>query len=192
MGLLTQEDPIGIAGGLNLYGYANGDPINFSDPFGFSADGGDDPCKSFIDDKEKYAECEKGAKPFKTGGKAIVDRFGERCVAKFALATGSSVMDVAGARTMALGVAGVSKMADEVVTSMSNGFFGRQVRGVSASSTTAVANAVVSGNVGLASASVVTGTNAGLDGSISGSSGWDFLPVVGSLRAWGDVAGCGS
>jgi uncharacterized protein RhaS with RHS repeats len=30
----TQEDPIGIAGGLNLYGYANGDPINFSDPFG--------------------------------------------------------------------------------------------------------------------------------------------------------------
>jgi len=34
MGLLTQEDPIGIAGGLNLYGFANGDPINFSDPFG--------------------------------------------------------------------------------------------------------------------------------------------------------------
>ena len=30
----TQQDPIGIAGGLNLYGYANGDPINFSDPFG--------------------------------------------------------------------------------------------------------------------------------------------------------------
>jgi hypothetical protein len=34
MGLLTQEDPIGIAGGLNLYGFAGGDPINFSDPFG--------------------------------------------------------------------------------------------------------------------------------------------------------------
>lgn len=33
-GRFTQEDPIGIAGGLNLYGYANGDPINFSDPFG--------------------------------------------------------------------------------------------------------------------------------------------------------------
>ncbi len=37
-GQFTQEDPIGIAGGLNLYGYANGDPINFSDPFGL------DPC----------------------------------------------------------------------------------------------------------------------------------------------------
>jgi RHS repeat-associated protein len=33
-GQFTQQDPIGIAGGLNLYGYANGDPINFSDPFG--------------------------------------------------------------------------------------------------------------------------------------------------------------
>jgi uncharacterized protein RhaS with RHS repeats len=30
----TQIDPIGLAGGLNLYGYAGGDPVNFSDPFG--------------------------------------------------------------------------------------------------------------------------------------------------------------
>lgn len=30
----TQEDPIGLAGGMNLYGYAGGDPINNSDPFG--------------------------------------------------------------------------------------------------------------------------------------------------------------
>jgi uncharacterized protein RhaS with RHS repeats len=34
MGLYTQQDPIGIAGGLNLYGYANGDPVNYSDPYG--------------------------------------------------------------------------------------------------------------------------------------------------------------
>jgi RHS repeat-associated protein len=33
-GQFTQMDPIGIAGGLNVYGFANGDPINFSDPFG--------------------------------------------------------------------------------------------------------------------------------------------------------------
>ncbi len=30
----TQEDPIGLAGGINVYGFAGGDPVNFSDPFG--------------------------------------------------------------------------------------------------------------------------------------------------------------
>jgi len=35
----TQEDPIGLAGGLNLYGFAGGDPINFSDPFGLCPGG---------------------------------------------------------------------------------------------------------------------------------------------------------
>ena len=33
-GRFTQQDPIGLAGGLNLYGFAGGDPVNFSDPFG--------------------------------------------------------------------------------------------------------------------------------------------------------------
>ena len=28
-GRFTQEDPLGLAGGLNLYGFANGDPVNF-------------------------------------------------------------------------------------------------------------------------------------------------------------------
>jgi hypothetical protein len=29
-------DPIGLAGGLNAYGFANGDPVNYSDPFGLT------------------------------------------------------------------------------------------------------------------------------------------------------------
>jgi len=33
-GRFTQEDPAGLGGGLNLYGFAAGDPVNFSDPFG--------------------------------------------------------------------------------------------------------------------------------------------------------------
>jgi RHS repeat-associated protein len=33
-GRFTQEDPIGLAGGLNAYAFANGDPVNYSDPFG--------------------------------------------------------------------------------------------------------------------------------------------------------------
>ncbi len=34
MGPSTQLDPIGLAGGLNAYGFADGDPINYSDPYG--------------------------------------------------------------------------------------------------------------------------------------------------------------
>ena len=33
-GRFTQEDPIGLAGGLNLYGFAGSNPANFGDPFG--------------------------------------------------------------------------------------------------------------------------------------------------------------
>jgi len=33
-GRFTQEDPIGLEGGLNLYGFANGDPVTYSDPYG--------------------------------------------------------------------------------------------------------------------------------------------------------------
>ena len=33
-GRFTQQDPIGLAGGINSYGFAGGDPVNFSDPFG--------------------------------------------------------------------------------------------------------------------------------------------------------------
>jgi RHS repeat-associated protein len=34
MGKFTQEDPIGLAGGLAMYGYAEGDPFNNDDPDG--------------------------------------------------------------------------------------------------------------------------------------------------------------
>ena len=33
-GRFTQVDPIGLGGGLNAYGFAGGDPVNYSDPFG--------------------------------------------------------------------------------------------------------------------------------------------------------------
>jgi RHS repeat-associated protein len=44
-GQFTQPDPIGIAGGLNVYGFAAGDPVSYTDPYGLSAErnGDDDP-----------------------------------------------------------------------------------------------------------------------------------------------------
>jgi RHS repeat-associated protein len=33
-GRFTQEDPLGVGGGLNVYGFAGGDPVTYSDPFG--------------------------------------------------------------------------------------------------------------------------------------------------------------
>jgi RHS repeat-associated protein len=41
-GQFTQSDPIGIAGGLNTYGFAAGDPVSFSDPFGLKVDCGNE------------------------------------------------------------------------------------------------------------------------------------------------------
>jgi RHS repeat-associated protein len=51
-GQFTQPDPIGIAGGLNVYGFANGDPVSYSDPYGLckrDKDGNEDPeCRQAI------------------------------------------------------------------------------------------------------------------------------------------------
>lgn len=47
-GRFTQEDPIGLAGGLNLYGFAEGDPVNFGDPFGLCPDPKDPVCRFAI------------------------------------------------------------------------------------------------------------------------------------------------
>jgi RHS repeat-associated protein len=55
-GRFTQEDPIGLAGGLNLYGFAHGDPINFDDPFGLM------PCPPFCDPEDyKFLSDQPGA-----------------------------------------------------------------------------------------------------------------------------------
>jgi len=51
-GAFTQQDPIGLAGGLNTYGFANGDPVSYSDPYGLckrDKDGNEDPdCRRMI------------------------------------------------------------------------------------------------------------------------------------------------
>ena len=65
-GRFTQEDPIGLAGGVNLYGFAEGDPVNFSDPFGLCASGaggsggdGGDGGGASQQQQEPKTECEQ-------------------------------------------------------------------------------------------------------------------------------------
>jgi RHS repeat-associated protein len=37
-GQFTQTDPIGLAGGLNTYGFAAGDPVSYRDSYGLCPD----------------------------------------------------------------------------------------------------------------------------------------------------------
>jgi len=43
-GRFTQEDPIGFAGGSNLYAYGGNSPVLYTDPFGLCPPEDDDPC----------------------------------------------------------------------------------------------------------------------------------------------------
>lgn len=61
-GRFTQEDPIGLAGGLNLYGFASGDPVNFSDPFGLCVKD-DTVCQGLVNElrAQKGSEFQRAA-----------------------------------------------------------------------------------------------------------------------------------
>jgi RHS repeat-associated protein len=46
-GRFTQEDPIGLAGGVNAYGFTGGDPVSYNDPYGLG------PCNVIL----HFTEC---------------------------------------------------------------------------------------------------------------------------------------
>jgi len=48
-GRFINEDPIGVAGGVNLYQYAGNSPSTFTDPFGLKVCGGDDALRTGVE-----------------------------------------------------------------------------------------------------------------------------------------------
>ncbi len=54
-GRFTQEDPIGVAGGLNLYQYAGNNPVMFTDPFGLCPDN-DADCELIVSSFQSAGE----------------------------------------------------------------------------------------------------------------------------------------
>ncbi len=64
-GRFLTQDPIGLAGGVNLYSYAGNNPVAYSDPFGLQAEGGPD-CK------QKTPQCTHQRMTYKLQREAVL------------------------------------------------------------------------------------------------------------------------
>jgi len=188
-GQFTQTDPIGIAGGLNTYGYAGGDPVNFSDPFGLSAD----PCEEIWDEEER-AECEEQVAELE---EAADERVRQCRVATlgFLATAGSDAISLTGVGAAAVyGIKGLrlARASDRAprVTRSGQELYTRSANLLQQSdhayqySRAAVAGAYTTTSETIG-AGVAVGVPLGLDQGLSlGGFAADVTPVLGSVRAY--------
>ena len=72
-----QPDPIGLAGGMNLYAYVGGDPINFVDPWGLDrviVTGQRPACDEACQRERDYQEWLRGFLETLNEGRGLIDR----------------------------------------------------------------------------------------------------------------------
>gem|GEM_PF-675067 len=127
-GQFTQQDPIGLAGGLNLYGYANGDPVSYSDPFGLCPEGLSG-WKLFLCSWIEAAATAAGAD--------IGGQFGGELGALVAVPTGGVAAPVTVAGGAALGAAGGAAVGNLAGHALTNVLFSENSAGNQSSGKTA-------------------------------------------------------
>lgn len=115
-GRFTQEDPIGLAGGINLYAFGGSDPVNYSDPFGLCPEcrmGWGSPTAENVEKETRYYESLTNADRVgmaAIGGAAVAGGFA-------ALAGGSTLFAMTVARFAPVGVA-VGKSTERLIRSV--------------------------------------------------------------------------
>ena len=111
-GQFTQTDPIGIAGGLNTYGFANGDPVSYSDPYGLSADtlkyNGTSATLVGDDGKVRWSGAATSGQPGSTAADQNTQNFGPIPEGTYSL-NPSDISTVSGWRYMRRGLSGITQ-----------------------------------------------------------------------------------
>ena len=178
MGPLTQQDPIGIAGGLNVYGFANGDPINFSDPFGLG------PCENMdayemeecLKEQEELEDEDDGGDPscLVMSGIAALNVF-----ADIATLAGVGLMVKAGAFAY-YGAGTAATLASDAAM---NHLAPAAVRETAELAAQSIQRASATAYSTVRSSTFTNTMTLMADEEGSSVSGWDFVPIVASVRS---------